>query len=118
MAENGQMLRRWILLVAGYSRRYVQEARTVAMNAAGWHVVGLGWREKSDFCCPSCGRKLCGGHSSFLLCMPGPGTPASQIHVKVACPHGSPSVSFPTLLTFVRVARWMQVTRESHWLKD
>lgn len=118
MAENGQMSRRWLLLVAGYSRRYVQEARTVAVNAAGWRVVGLGWREKSDFCCPSCGRKLCGGHSSFLLCMPGPGTPASQIHVKVACPHGSPSVSFSTLLTFVRVARWMPVTRESHWLKD
>lgn len=114
MTEWPNVKEEGLLLGAGYSRHCAQEARTVAVNAAGWRVVGPGWREESDLCCPSCGRKRCGGHSSFLLCMPGPGTPASQIHVKVACPHGRPSVSFPTLLIFVQVARWMQVTREIH----
>lgn len=109
-----------MLVAAGYSRRYAQEARTVAVSAAGWCVAGLRWREKSDFCCSSCGWKLHSGRSSFLLCKPGSGTLVSQIHVKAkgACLHASPSVNFPTLLTFVQVARWMQVARESHWLKE
>jgi hypothetical protein len=49
-----------------------------------------------------------------------PGTPVSQIHVKEKgeCPRAGPQCDFPTLMTLVQAARWMQVTRESHRSKE
>lgn len=49
-----------------------------------------------------------------------PGTPVSQIHMKVKgeCPRVGPQYEFPTLMILVQAARWMQVTRESHRSKE
>lgn len=48
------------------------------------------------------------------------GTPVSQIHMKVngARPLAGSQYEFPVLLAHLQAARWIQVTRESHWSKE
>lgn len=56
---------------------------------------------------------------SFVICAlasssvkPGyPGTPVSQVHMKVkGVPRAGPQCEFPTLMTFIQAARWMDTS--------
>lgn len=49
-----------------------------------------------------------------------PGTPVSQIHMKEKgeCLRVGSQCKFPTLMTLIQAARWIQVTRESHRSKE
>lgn len=80
-------------------------------------VAGLGWRE-DGFCCSSCGRELCDVCPSFILgrariswdsCFSDP----REGEGRAPCwslPRAGPQCEFPTLMTFIQAARWMDTS--------
>lgn len=82
----------------------------MAVNAVRWQGQDGGRMVSVTL---SVGRSSVTGALASSSVEPGySGTPVSQIHVKVkgVCPRAGPQCEFPTLMTFIRAARWMDTS--------